>query len=79
MSGEADMRPGRPSGVHLPPQTALELRTLVMALTIDDRKRILRALDDPPTGLAQLHAVLLLEHEGRVRDGSFSEIPFVQL
>lgn len=50
-------------------QRALELRTLVVALTIEDRERILRALDDPSDGLAELRAVLLLEHEARVRDG----------
>jgi len=41
----------------------------VLALTIEDRERILRALDDPPTGLAELRGVLLVEHEWRVREG----------
>ena len=41
---------------------ALELGTLIVALTIDDRERILRALDDPPDGLAELRGVLILEH-----------------
>ena len=48
---------------------ALARETTVLALTIEDRERILRALDDPPDGLAELRGVLLLEHEGRVRDG----------
>ena len=33
---------------------ALELKTLVVALTIEDRERILRALEDCPDGLAEL-------------------------
>ena len=40
-----------------------------LALTILDRAAILRVLDDPPVGLAQLRAVLLQEQVGRVRDG----------
>jgi hypothetical protein len=41
-----------------------------VALTIEDRERLLWALDDARTdALAQLRGVLLLEHEGRVRDG----------
>src|SRR5262245_21651915 len=38
-------------------------------LTIAEREQILRALDDPPGGLAGLRGVLLDEHEGRVRQG----------
>ena len=41
----------------------------VLALTIADREAILRALDDPPDGLAELRGVLLREHEWRVRTG----------
>jgi hypothetical protein len=41
----------------------------VLALTIDDREAILRALDDPPDSLAELRGVLLREHEWRVREG----------
>ena len=42
----------------------------VLALSIDDRMRLLWALDDPPTTpLAELRATLLLEHEWRVREG----------
>jgi len=37
---------------------------MVLALSIDDREHILRALDDPQTeGLAELRSVLLAEHE----------------
>jgi len=36
-------------------------------LSITDREAILRVLDDPPHGLAELRGVLLAEHEGRVR------------
>ncbi len=46
-----------------------DAETRVLALTIEDRECILRALDDPPAGLAELRGVLLLEHEWRVRDG----------
>jgi hypothetical protein len=49
---------------------ALERETVVLALTIDDRERILRALDDPQTdALAELRGVLLTEHELRRREG----------
>ena len=50
-------------------EKALELGTIIVALTIDDRERILRALDDPPDGLAELRGVLLREHEWWVREG----------
>jgi hypothetical protein len=49
---------------------ALERETVVLALTIDDRERILRALDDRQTdALAELRGVLLTEHEWRRREG----------
>ena len=49
---------------------ALELGTVVLALTVPDREEIIRALDDPQTtALAELRAMLLLEHEWRVREG----------
>lgn len=48
---------------------ALETEVKILALTIDDRERILRALGDPPDGLAELRGVLLREHEWRVREG----------
>jgi len=41
-----------------------------VALTIPDRMAILRVLEDARDGaLAELRAVLLQEHVGRVRDG----------
>jgi hypothetical protein len=51
-------------------EKALALGTVVLALTIQDRERLLWALDYGRTdALAELRAVLLNEHEGRVRDG----------
>jgi hypothetical protein len=50
-------------------ERALENEVKVLALTIEDRERILRALDDPPDGLAELRGVLVREHEWRVREG----------
>jgi hypothetical protein len=46
-----------------------DAETKVLALTIGDREAILRAIDDPPDGLAELRGVLLREREWRVRDG----------
>ena len=49
---------------------ALEAEKTLVALSIQDREQILRALDDPPTdALAQLRGVLLREHEWRTRVG----------
>jgi hypothetical protein len=51
-------------------EKALALGTVVLALTIEDRERLLGALDDARIdALAELRGVLLLEHEGRVREG----------
>ncbi len=50
-------------------EDAYDLETKVLALTIADREAILRTLEDPPEGLAELRGVLLAEHEGRVRQG----------
>ena len=51
-------------------EKSLALETGVVALIIDDRERILWALDDARTdALAELRGVLLSEHEWRVRDG----------
>jgi hypothetical protein len=51
-------------------EKALELGTVVLALTVPDREQIIRALDDPQTtALAELRATLLREHEWRVREG----------
>jgi hypothetical protein len=41
----------------------------VVALTIPDREAMVRVLDDPPDGLAQLRGVLLREHVWRRRVG----------
>jgi hypothetical protein len=46
---------------------ALEAEQALVALSIADREAILRTLDDPPIGLAELHGVLLREHESRTR------------
>jgi hypothetical protein len=52
-------------------EKSLGLEAEVVALTIDDRERILGALDDARTdALAELRAVLLHEHEWRFREGS---------
>jgi len=51
-------------------EKALELGTVVLALTVPDREQIIRALDDPQTtALAELRATLLVEYEWRVREG----------
>jgi hypothetical protein len=48
---------------------ALEAEEEIVGLTVEDREAILRTLDDPPVGLAQLRGVLLTEHDWRVREG----------
>ena len=48
---------------------ALDNEQDLVPLSIQDREAILRALDDPPLGLAELRGVLLREHEWRVREG----------
>ena len=51
-------------------EKALALDDEVVALTIEDRERILWALDDVRTdALAELRGVLLQEHEWRAREG----------
>ena len=50
-------------------EDASDLETKVLALTISEREAIVRALDDPPEGLAELGGVLIREHEGRLRQG----------
>ena len=51
-------------------EKALTLGTKILGLTIDDRESMLGALSEPPTdGLSAFRTVLLLEHEGRVRQG----------
>ncbi len=49
---------------------ALEAEEEIVGLTIDEREAILRTLDDPPIGLAQLRGVLLTEHVSSCRSGS---------
>ena len=49
---------------------AWSLETKVLALDVDDREALLRAMEDwCPPELAELRAVLIEEHVGRVRDG----------
>jgi hypothetical protein len=50
-------------------ETAYDRETKVLALTIDEREMLIRSLDDPPESLAEFRAVLLQEHEWRVREG----------
>ena len=50
-------------------ENAYDVECRVLALTIADREAMLRPLDDPPDGLAELRGVLLREHEWRVREG----------
>ena len=51
-------------------EKSLALDSEVVALTIEDRERVLWALDDVRSeALAELRAVLLQEHEWRVREG----------
>jgi hypothetical protein len=54
-------------------QKSLALQTEVVALTIEDRERILWALDDVRTeALAELRGVLLQEQEWHVREGGLA-------
>jgi hypothetical protein len=48
---------------------ALDAGPATVALTIEDRERILRAPEDCPDGLAELRGVLLREHAWRIREG----------
>ena len=49
---------------------ALEAGQALIALSVQDREGVLRALGDPQTNsLAELCGVLLREHEWRVREG----------
>jgi hypothetical protein len=50
-------------------EDAYEVEAKILALTIAEREEIIRALDDPPEGLAELRGVLLREHEWRTREG----------
>ena len=52
-------------------EKSLALDSEVVALTVEDRERILWALDDVRAdALAELRGVLLQEHEWRVREGA---------
>ena len=75
-----DRRPGRSRAREKPPgrgirrhrrgsRRRLRRERAVVALTIPDREAILRALDDPSDGLAELRGVLLREREWRKRVG----------
>lgn len=71
--------PARPSSGHLPDlvsvaasfdRQALGLGTTVLALSVDDRERILGALYDAlTTALAELRGMLLDEHLQRANSG----------
>jgi len=51
-------------------EKSLAMEAGIVALTIEDRERILWALDDVRTdALAELRGVLLQEHEWRARGG----------
>jgi hypothetical protein len=50
-------------------EDAYDVETKILTLTIAEREQIIRALDGPPGGLAELRGVLVSEHEGRVREG----------
>jgi hypothetical protein len=51
-------------------EKALRLGITIVALSVDDRERILRALDHPPSDfLAELRGVRIVEHEWRVDEG----------
>ena len=51
-------------------EKSLAFETSVVALTVEDRERILWALDDARTDvLTELRGVLLQEYEWRVREG----------
>jgi hypothetical protein len=51
-------------------EKSLALEAEVVALTVDDRERILWALDDVRTdALVELRGVLVQEHEWRRREG----------
>ena len=59
---------GEPTRSLLEKSFAMEAE--IVALTIEDRDRILWALDDVRTdALTELRAVLLQEHEWRAREG----------
>jgi hypothetical protein len=50
-------------------EAALDAGQATLALTIKDRDRILRALEDCSDGLAELRGILVREHSWRMREG----------
>lgn len=46
---------------------AIKDKTVVVNLDIDDRERLLRAMESAPAELAELRGVLLAEHYARAR------------
>jgi hypothetical protein len=50
-------------------ERAWQVETKVLALTIDEREEILRALDDVPDRLAELRGTLLRDREARIAHG----------
>jgi hypothetical protein len=50
-------------------ERAWDVETKVLALTIDERKEILRALEESPDGLAELRGALVRDREWRMREG----------
>ena len=50
-------------------EDAWQLETKILALTVDEREEILRALDGAPDGLAELRGALARDREWRVSHG----------
>jgi hypothetical protein len=48
---------------------AVEHKAVILNLDIDDRERLLQAMEHAPAGLAELRGVLLAEHTRRQRQG----------
>ena len=53
-------------------EAAYDVECKVLALSIEDRERILRTLVEPPDNFAELRGVLLRQHEWRRRVGLVS-------
>jgi hypothetical protein len=50
-------------------EAAVDAGRATFALTVEDRERILRTLEDCPDGLAELRGVLLRERSWRMGEG----------
>lgn len=61
----ADMLDGHPLAVRL--ELALAQENSMVALTSEDRERLLELLNDPPSGLAALRTVLVRQQKQRQR------------